>query len=195
MRLKNRYEKLKSQNTVIVKAKLITGTEVVYLNNIVGFCHCYTHKGFLTKNLLRQHDCINKECPFLEKYRDYPFWEHFDRVQENLSKKKTEIKLKKKNAVIEKNAEQKQLNEMLEKARGIQDRLNYSIIITSIKKDDHQFDYVINYVSSRPRDDWGRYVPLALELRKIYGRTFRINHIKNVDGTYATITDYKSRRK
>lgn len=194
MRLKNRYEELVSKNVSIVKVGLINGYEIVNLDFIVGFCHCLTHRGILTENQLKKHECIEKRCPFLEKYKDYPFWKKFERKQEELSKKKSEIKRKKKNATNIKNAEQKQINEMLEAAREIQRRFNYSIIITSIKKD-NQFDYVVNYVSESPLDDWCRYVPLAVGLHKSFERTFKMNHIKNVNGSFATFDDYNRREK
>jgi len=41
---------------------------------IIGYCWCSIHKGYLTVPLLRQHDCLGKQCRFLQRFDDTPFW-------------------------------------------------------------------------------------------------------------------------
>ena len=31
-------------------------------NKCVGYCDCYLHRGYLTKELRKQHNCLVKEC-------------------------------------------------------------------------------------------------------------------------------------
>jgi len=51
---------------------LINGDyRVMDIKMLVGYCHCSLHKGFLTKNLYKHHECAVKKCPFLEKFDDY----------------------------------------------------------------------------------------------------------------------------
>lgn len=38
-----------------------------------GYCHNQRHHGRLSIKLVREHKCIEKQCPFLEKY-DHPIW-------------------------------------------------------------------------------------------------------------------------
>ena len=50
-----------------------TGTPCLY-TSVVGYCHLQAHRGYVTKMLLKSHDCIKKECPFLQKI-DSQYWE------------------------------------------------------------------------------------------------------------------------
>ena len=36
-------------------------------HDIIGYCSNLTHKGYLTKKLMKEHDCLNKECKYLQK--------------------------------------------------------------------------------------------------------------------------------
>ena len=40
----------------------------------VGFCHHKEHVGYLSPNLVKQHDCIGKNCKYFNKYEDHPYW-------------------------------------------------------------------------------------------------------------------------
>ena len=40
----------------------------------VAYCDNPTHKGELTQRLIREHNCISKECPYLQKYERNIFW-------------------------------------------------------------------------------------------------------------------------
>lgn len=42
--------------------------------NAVGYCHNKKHKGFLSKDIIKQHGCNFKQCPYLEKYETDPYW-------------------------------------------------------------------------------------------------------------------------
>lgn len=52
----------------------------------IGYCHSNRHKGYITQEILKQHNCLNQKyidkdgkeqyrvCPRLEKFEDRPFW-------------------------------------------------------------------------------------------------------------------------
>ena len=42
--------------------------------NCVAYCHFIGHKGGLSKDMLRKHECLRKGCKYLEKYTDHPYW-------------------------------------------------------------------------------------------------------------------------
>jgi len=42
--------------------------------NIVGYCKCSTHNGYISKNLAKSHDCFKKQCRHLVKFQ-HDFWE------------------------------------------------------------------------------------------------------------------------
>ena len=43
-------------------------------SNVVARCHLLAHRGYLSKTLMKSHDCIAKKCPFFEKLKP-EFWE------------------------------------------------------------------------------------------------------------------------
>ncbi len=42
--------------------------------NAVGYCHHKKHIGNLNERMLKEHGCIEKKCPYLEKYEDNKYW-------------------------------------------------------------------------------------------------------------------------
>ena len=40
----------------------------------IGYCHCNSHKGALTTQLLKKHKCTKKVCPYLQKNLQHPYW-------------------------------------------------------------------------------------------------------------------------
>ena len=40
----------------------------------VGFCHNNIHRGYVGQRILKEHECINKNCPYFEKFEDSPHW-------------------------------------------------------------------------------------------------------------------------
>lgn len=41
-----------------------------YVSNAIGYCHCPTHPGALTRQQGYKHKCIGKKCKYLEKTND-----------------------------------------------------------------------------------------------------------------------------
>ena len=71
-------------------------------SSVVGFCHNSKHRGYITKTLLKSHECIAKECVFLRKL-NIPYWETLQRANE----KKLEARInkeKQRQTIIERNA-------------------------------------------------------------------------------------------
>lgn len=51
----------------------------------VGYCHYNLHRGYLSWKAIKSHDCLGKQCPYLEKYLDRPVW--VQRKKEQAKKK------------------------------------------------------------------------------------------------------------
>ena len=49
--------------------------------NAVGYCHYKLHKGFLSWKAVKSHDCLGKQCPYLERYTDRPVWIQWRKAQ------------------------------------------------------------------------------------------------------------------
>jgi len=54
------------------KRRTVTGGLVN--KEMVGYCHLEGHPGYLTVKLMGKHECLKKDCPFLEKNPDHDFW-------------------------------------------------------------------------------------------------------------------------
>jgi len=62
------------------------GIDGLELKDPVAYCHYWRHKGFLGKNMMKQHQCLSKECKYLEKIESHSFWKR--RRLRNLNKRK-----------------------------------------------------------------------------------------------------------
>lgn len=55
-----------------------------------GYCHNKSHKGYLSVKMIKKHECLRKQCPFLEKYEDHEYWKQRERIK--LKKKENKKK-------------------------------------------------------------------------------------------------------
>ena len=42
--------------------------------NSVAYCHVNKHKGRLSVKIMKKHECLKKQCPWLEKL-EHPYWD------------------------------------------------------------------------------------------------------------------------
>lgn len=76
--------------------RLIDGNYAV-VRTVIARCHLLTHRGYLSKNLVKSHDCIKKKCPYFEKLKP-EYWQALEKAdktkKENRKKLKQEAVLK-----------------------------------------------------------------------------------------------------
>lgn len=53
--------------------------------NAVGYCYHSSHTGWLTEKMMKQHDCLGKQCKYFRKLETNPYWYRRD-VKKALSK-------------------------------------------------------------------------------------------------------------
>ena len=58
----------------------------------IAYCRYYKHLGALSKTMVKQHECIQKNCKYFEKNLDNPYWQRRSAYTAN---KKREKKLRK----------------------------------------------------------------------------------------------------
>ena len=182
----------KTNGLDFVKIKTLEGVvQTVDVGAIVGFCYCDTHKGYITVNLMKSHDCLGKECPFLHRFEDFPYWERY----KNVARQREIQKRQKRQKAFIKKKEENRLEIIKNMAQIYAGRLFFPILITSVTRiNSHR--YIVNYVSEDRYNDWSEYFSLALMLREHFnGGTYILNHIKTPDGYYATINDFYNRKK
>lgn len=99
----------------------------IYVDKILGYCHFGgSHSGVVTRNILKTHDCLKKNCYFLERY-DLPGWIPIEEEIERKRKKKEQVKQS-----IE---AKKQLNaDMLAAAVAFIEYFDLPIAITGIRQ-------------------------------------------------------------
>lgn len=165
-------------------------------NSLVGYCHCSKHKGYVTVNLLKNHDCINKNCFYLEKFEDYPFWIHLMNAQKTKEQRKLVKKHNMEFQAAHKQCVERKMTKLLESAQGVADKLGYPILVVRVapKSDTKEnYEYIVNYVSDNLYNDWHLYFDLAITLGKCFGGKYILKHVKKIDGTYASIYDWENR--
>ena len=54
----------------------------------IAYCHSKSHKGKLTHKMLKQHKCLQKQCPMLEKYEDHDYWKQRAKIKAKKKAKK-----------------------------------------------------------------------------------------------------------
>lgn len=169
------------------RVTLIDGDNVcVDVPSIVGFCHNQQHKGFLTVRILNKHDCIEKNCHYLERFEDYPFWISYYRKKRAEELKRVKLKHKKEQAKL--HEDKLKRKEDAYKVQAYMFAEKYSITdfeIISIRQTENVF--TIFYVSSRAVNDWFDFREIAFAMSKKYQKKFILKHAKTPDGYYAVI--------
>lgn len=159
----------------------------VRVKNIVGFCHYKHHKGVVTKNLFKSHDCSRRGCYYFQKFAEYPFWENMEKAKE-VEKVALQHKKEKKHAKVYID------NDILSDISKMMSAHPLPTIVTSITRVSPT-SIQINYVTDRDYDDHTDFNGIKKRLQVGYGQQFKLQHIKLPNGKYARISDYLSRRK
>ena len=64
-------------------------------SNVVGYCHNRDHKGYISKTILKTHNCINKKCFYFEEVNP-KYWEQ--RLKQKVYKQNKRMEIKNKEA-------------------------------------------------------------------------------------------------
>ena len=54
----------------------------------VGYCWSEIHRGYLTPSMLKEHECIQKQCKYFQKYEDSPYWKRKAEIKEKKRERK-----------------------------------------------------------------------------------------------------------
>lgn len=165
------------------KLRLIDGTtKYVKRQSIVGYCHCKLHKGYISRKLLKSHDCINKKCSCLEKFKEYPFWVEYEKNSEmELLARDRKKQLRKK-----KQKQGQLISQMLMTANSFSQKVDAGIVITHIMQIDKSNKYIIFYVSNAKYDDSEQYRFIAKHMQREYHYSFRMKHVMDQNRRYVT---------
>ena len=193
------YSNYTEKGVRAIKLPLIDGTyRNIAVKSIAGRCHNNIHRGYLDIDLLQRHDCINKKCHFLERFDDYPFWVEYNK---NARVKEIKKRIRKSERLKEEKSKalsDLRMNELLESAQKIANRLKYPVIITRVapqRTSEAKYEYIINYVSDLLANDWHDYFDLVVTMAKCHGGKYYLRHMRFPNGDYVSISDWVSMNK
>ena len=122
---------------------------------IIARCHCSTHPGYLTQALMKSHNCMAKDCSFLQKVNS-EYWELLEERARRRKLWRKKIRLQKKHQKMREIESEKLIRRILE--------ANGQIYVTTIEESKHYF--TVNYIY----DQW---VDLSFEVRLLRERLGR----------------------
>lgn len=182
------YNELIANGVDKLRVKLVSGTMAnSQLKKLVGYCHCDTHKGYLNKVLMEEHQCIEKKCPFFERYEDYPYWTNLRQRKEAKEKarkprEEQRAQEEKKTAAEIRQAEKYIYKEIREKS--------YPIEITNVSlqrcSQTGRKYFIVNYVSDLPINDKREYQSIVLSISLHVGGGCVLRHVKDPCGNFVT---------
>lgn len=112
----------------------------------IGYCWLEKHRGYITKQILEEHKCIEKNCSFFQKYEDAQYWKEKEKRKKLRQERKQKDKEKQQ-------SEERLLKLFRERTKHIED-----FAITSVIKEGNVFK--VSYVSLH-------YINLEYELQQI----------------------------
>lgn len=148
---------------VIEKEKRLIDGNYAVSSKIIARCHSLLHRGYLTKSLVKSHNCIGKKCSGFEKLKPN-YWRALESAEEAKKKRRLQLKDEKKLA--------NDRNIMI--CATLED--SGSIYVTSIREEPRNF-LVISYI-------YDRHVNLSDEvqfLRKELGKNIRLKAVMGTD--------------
>ncbi|MCH5316600.1 MAG: hypothetical protein J1E05_01370 [Eubacterium sp.] len=187
-----------TNSTEIVEVYIVGGgISSVKSKNIVGFCHCSLHCGYMTANTIDGHACLEKECRYFEKYDSSEYWEKLqnkEKIQKRENEKREMQKLANKKHM-------ERLENRLDSIKTFAERLvgytgHHEVHIAKIEQLAKN-NYKIFYVTDDReycRDDFTKYVSKSLK-KSFAAGNFEFQRMKNAYGEYATWDEWLHRRK
>lgn len=173
-----------------VRMKLIDGhVETLAKRTLVGFCHNTLHRGGLTRKLMEEHGCLEKRCPFLQKYLDNSYWQE----QKKQQKKRAAAKVKKRAAREERQAAEEQLSLAKEKLKALVGEEPLEIVNVERLE---PYTYTVFYVSDNPFADGNRFPEFLTSAKETFpGFRIMLRHIRDIDGRFVTRDEFRRVRR
>ena len=176
----------------LIQVKLLGGAVVrARRGNIIGYCHYAAHAGKLTRAILQRHRCIEKNCRFLERYTDVPFWT--ERERKKNAKTLAKQRKKKQKAVLL--AQEESMIELRDRFQSCADATASALDVVRVERPNGSA-YVVFYVSDYDFADGNRFPEFLEKLRQTHShRRIILRHIKDEDGRFVTRAEYYARKR
>ncbi len=185
---KKASEKLNKYTREVINAKMLTG-EVISIRrgHIVGWCHHKMHPGAVNKSILEAHNCIGKNCPYLERNCQSSFWPNYEANQKEIEERKEKLRKER----LQKTLEQQELNALTNNWSAYLADMDSDMQIVRIEKESPN-TYRIFYVSDNGFADGNRFPEFLDTLKYLHPHyRIRLRHIRAMDRHFVTRSEYK----
>lgn len=151
---------------------------------IIGYCNYKLHPGALTAQLLKSHECMQKQCPYLKRLEDRKFW-----------KKRKDRNENKKMLRQTKHMQEQISHNLLTEAQKFADNYHADIDIMQVNFDTDRNLYKIFYISDNPEDDCYDYLDFLHAYCYQKKAKVELRHIRDINGNYVTRAEKKCYQK
>lgn len=175
-----------------ISTRLLTGQAVhIERGQILGWCKYHLHPGAVTKSILKEHNCLEKKCPYLEQNSQSQFWPcYYGQIRSEAKRKE-----KKRNNKRRKSQEKRKLEMLTDRWKTLLAETDSDLLIIRISRC-LPGTFIIFYVSDNRFNDADRYPEFLDTLKCLHpDYSFILRHIKDVDGHFVTKEEYRNRRK
>ena len=183
-------EKFNAYTGETINARLITGECVsIKRGGVVGWCHSTQHPGALSKQLLKEHECVEKSCFRLERNCQSPYWAALEERKREREERKEKLRAEK----LRKATEERELRQLRDCWQSYLDDMGSDMYIVRVLRDTPA-RFRVFYVSDNAFADGNRY-PEFLDVLKFLHPYYKINlrHIRDSDGSFVTNELYRQR--
>lgn len=167
-----------------IKARLLGGeVRILLRESVIGCCHSVAHPGKLTKLLLYEHKCLEKQCRYLERYKDRAFWAEYRKRKQPATSKYSKLRAEKKG---QKRAEGSLLRGLRDSFQRYADATGAEILVVRVEPV-NRHTYRAFYVSDNPFPDWNLFPAFLEAVGRAYpSHNISLRRIKDLDGHFVT---------
>lgn len=172
--------------TTVVKVRML-GNAIVPIahKRIVGCCHHTLHTGKLTRKIMEQHNCLDKQCRYFEKYPEAGYW----RERERHDKKRLIAKQQKAAKQQQEASESEYFEELKILFQSYADTSGYTMQIVRVKG--YRATISVYYVSDFPFADGNRFPDFIKSVRFFFPHhRLVLCHLRDFDGHFLTREEY-----
>ena len=85
------YENIKNADSIIADISYKYINRRVKRESPVGYCHYHLHRGYVDAAIMKEHGCLKKQCKYLQKNKNHPYWEKREERKKLRKKRKKEL--------------------------------------------------------------------------------------------------------
>ena len=180
-------QSLAEQRNEVIRVRLLTDDVIpIKRKNIVGWCSYKLHKGAINKALLKEHQCLEKNCGFLIKNELSTYWTAQEQAAAEKKRRKDQIKQEKAKA----EALQQKMQNLAADWQIKLDEIGSDMYIVRVERETRT-RYRVFYVSDNAFADGNRFPEFVYMVRREHpGKSVNMRHIRDVDGHFVTRDEY-----